>query len=413
MEGKDMLRVSIKQIRYFVVCAVIILLPFMSYVRIGGMTVNLSYADYVLPFALVLTYAKPLRIGDRKIRCYIGHLKLLLLIMALSAVNLLKWTDIGGAFKAYVVAVMKFVICYLYVLLFGRFIAENGNKKQIVDLFVVSSVLNAALAYAGVAMNMAGIRNSFVFENSYRACGSFSDPNLFACFIFIGIYFTLYNFRRNKKPKYLVALFFQIGAVLLSASKAGFISLAVYLMFVMYEYLVSSKRYMKKSTFTIGVVIVVLGIVVLFKTGIFEKSLGRIGGLLTSDSGDITTGRFGLWGRAFDLLKHNFFLGVGYGMHNVASSQLIGTASDYIFHNTYLNYLVELGMAGVVWLFCSLRYLLKCQMAMVKRSRCHQLMGVLLAVLLMAFTLNLENFRNLWVFLCYVVYLTAESVGER
>ncbi len=414
MEGKGMLRVSIRRIRYYVVCAIIILLPFMSYVRIGGTTVNLSYADYVLPFALMLTYAKPLHIKDRQIRGYVDHLKLLLLIMALSAINLLKWMDIGGAFKSYVIAVMKFLICYLYVLLFGSFTEEYRSKmRQIVDWFIISSVVNAGLAYIGVALNLAGIRNDFVYQNSYRACGTFNDPNLFACFVYIGIYFTLYSFRRKKKAKYLVALYFQISALLLSASKAAFIALAIYLVFSLFEYLVSSKRYMKTVNFVIGVTIVVLGIAVLLKTNILEKSLGRIGGLLNGDSEDITTGRFGLWSRAAELLKLGPFFGVGYGMHNVAASQHFGFPMNFIFHNTYLNYIVELGVLGLIWLFYSLRNLLKYQIRVVRHNRHYQLLGALIAVLFMAFTLNLENFRSLWVFICFVMCFTTESVEER
>ena len=408
-----MFRGGIRQFRYTCVCAIILLLPFMSYVRIGGKTLNISYADIVLPPALLLTFTKTFHVDDSRLKKYIKHMGFLLAITVCSVFNAVKWENVGASLRGFAISMLKLLVCLGYIHVFSHFLSENKQKvRQIIDLFVFSSVADAALAYVGVALRAAGIRNAFVYQNSFRACGSFSDPNLFACFLFIGLYLTIYNLQRLKKNKYLFAAFFQIGAILLTASKAAILALIAFSGFLLIGILVKPRKRYRISSLLAIMAILSLFLALAFGTDVFKNSFNRFNTLLNSDNDDISTGRFTIWARSLKLIADSPILGVGLGMHNVAAQQLLYTSSDFVFHNTYLNYIVELGVFGLFWTITAVRYVLKCQIIMLKAEKNYQLLGLLIAILLMVFTLDLENFRNLWVFFCLLMQLTTKTTTE-
>lgn len=408
-----MIHIGIKQIRLLCVYITIILLPFMSYVKFGGITTNMSFSDLLLPLALLLTYIKPSRIVERNLRKYLTHMTVLLMLMAFSFFNIVKWDAFTVSLTGYLTAMLKFIICFLYLLVFAHFISENKEKtKQITDVFILSSVLDACLGYGGILLNLAGIHNSFVYENTYRVCGSFSDPNLFACFIFIGLYLTIFNYQKYRQVRYLVAVFFQIGVILLTASKAALISIAVFLFFWIVGQISASRKRIKKTSLLVVLISIAVLALSIVSTDIFTKAFGRFQTLLTGLDDDFSTGRVNLWRRSFVLIMNSPIFGVGLGMHNVAGQELLELSSNFIFHNTYLNYIVELGIFGLIWIVMGVRFLIKHQIALQKAGHGLPLMGLLAAILFMIFTLDLENFRNLWLFICLLLSFSTERLQK-
>ena len=408
-----MRKANIRRIRYLSMCILILLLPFMRYIYVGESVINLSYADFFLPVVFLLFYWTCVPRYEKGVRGYVRFITLLLVLMLLSVVNIVKWNNPSDAFRGYLTSILKFLICYAYVCVFGRFLSENPEKKRrILNLFLFSSLVNAAFAYIGIALLLRGIGNPFVYRNYFRACGSFNDPNLYACFLLLGIYVALYQLKRERKGRYLFFLFFQVGAVFLSASKAAMIALSILLVISFFSLLADSGGKIRLSYLLIIVASAAVFFIIFRQTDVFLQAFRRAGTILSSaDTSDLTTGRIDIWRRGLIFIKDSPVFGVGSGMHGAVSRQMYLSSGEFAFHNTFLYYVVELGIFGLCWCLAGVGFLIKAQLRICRAEKNYALLGALGAVLFMAFTLDLENFRNLWIFFCLIVFLSSGIPG--
>lgn len=192
---------------------------------------------------------------------------------------------------------------------------------------------------------------SIIFQGSYISeeyearkvltlFGLQNDPNNCAAFLIIGITLAAYSlvYEREKKICNIIVVLINTYATLLTSSRAGFVSLAIILIAMIFL----SKKDDKimdiiKKIFIILIVVIVLGYIV--SRYLPESSLDR---LLKFEEYKAGSGRSDRWEAAIKLFIQRPMFGWGWG----------GYLTGYgAIHNTILTSLCDVGIIGTTLLF--------------------------------------------------------------
>lgn len=154
-------------------------------------------------------------------------------------------------------------------------------------------------------------------------------------------YFFLNPVHKRKKVDYVISLILIVG-MLLSGKRGQFIAI-VFAFFVGYYFYNSNKKH--------GRVMKIVGISILTIIALYIISL-FLPNVLTiierfqeqMDKGDISTGRFTMWGTAWLLFLQKPFTGYGWRWFRNSSYTLV----DYDVHNVFLQLLVEVGIFAAI-----------------------------------------------------------------
>jgi len=180
--------------------------------------------------------------------------------------------------------------------------------------------------------------------------GFFTDTNIQACFLAVGISLGGFLYLAASKKSYAryYYLAFLIAAFLgnlLCVSRSGIVGM----------FIAGSMLFLRNIK-NVSIVLLI---------GLFGYVLFTLGGKVwearqtvhTSLSGKKTldessAARLKFWGNAFELFIRNPFLGVGPGRFTEATKRELGFRQHFVVHNTPLHVLVEVGILGFIPFAC-------------------------------------------------------------
>lgn len=401
----------------------LILMPFMFYLNIGG-AVNTSLADFIILVWVIQMIGNRLKpgitedIASRKTQRYmVKYSAVFMAIMVLSTLNIIRWRD-ALLFQAYL-SIFKIFICFLYALFVLYYIRKYG-RNRFLCIMAYSTIFFCVLMIVGVIAYTLGLDLGLTFTGTFRATGTFEDPNLAAAYLFIMMSYAFTYFREKKKYVTLaITALLVLVAVFLTSSKGALVAVVVGAIFVVIVNVVRGNVAVTIKLLCayagVGVVLVYLYNKIPFVQQVTEPVFNRLEEFTGNIQGDQSLAhREFLWETAFDLGLTSPILGIGVEQFRPAASQYTGTNVWNIVHNTYLTFFCELGLVGFVAFFRLWIKNLWNHFTLLRKNR-NSLFYLLsmLCVSVSMWSISLGNFRSLWVFMTFVLYEYHQMCVER
>ncbi|SMY11382.1 O-antigen ligase family protein [Brevibacterium jeotgali] len=399
--GAVLLVVVLTVLRIGVPTLLVTTVPLAFYVAVGGTLVNLAVSDVflLLLFVRILVDPETARAFADVSGWVRTALSLLALLLALTAGTIFvrsaagapeDWTAFLADAVKLVVVIGYFVVC---VVVF-RDLVLRGDLR-ILTVWARTAAAVGALGAAGALLFAAGVETGLTMD--FRATGTFEDPNAFATYLIMSIPLAL--LARHVAGRRLLSWHQApiLAGIIASFSRGALVGLAAVLVvlcfFAFRDPALRALRVVALLALGVAAVFVLDGAA----STVFEGSRG------VGFGEDV---RFRLWAAAVDVWLHAPLMGVGLGQFIVSSEDVLGSSGGVLAHNTYLSILAEGGAVGAM---VYLAIPIAAVAALLRRgdtvARLLLASGVGGAV--MAVSLNLQNFRPIWLFLALAVAWTA------
>lgn len=404
--GAVLLVVVLTVLRIGVPTLLVTTVPLAFYVTAGGTLVNLAVSDVFLLLLFVRILVDP--DTARAFAEVSGWVRtafcVLALLLALTAGTIFVRSSAGAPadWTAFVADAVKLIVVIGYFVVCAvvfRDLVLRGDLR-ILTVWARTAAAVGALGTAGALLFAVGVETGLTMD--FRATGTFEDPNAFATYLIMSIPLAL--LARHLAGKRLLS-WHQVpilAGIIASFSRGALVGLAAVLIilcvFAFRDPALRAVRIVALLAVGVAAVFVLDGAA----SSIFEGSRG------VSFDEDV---RFRLWAGAVDVWLHAPLTGVGLGQFITSSEDLLGSAGGVLAHNTYLSILAEGGVVGAA---LYLAVPVAAVGALLRRgdtvSRLLLASGVGVAV--MAVSLNLQNFRPIWLFLALAVAWTAAQRGR-
>ncbi|GAA0746438.1 O-antigen ligase family protein [Clostridium oceanicum] len=241
----------------------------------------------------------------------------------------------------------------LFVYFFTVYLFKNINNNTIFHIIYMSAITNVIIIAIGFILKDARIFELDRTVNRLR--GYVQDPNFFALYLTLPLFIVLYYFIKNKKK--MILTFAMLTMFFLSYSRAGYLSIILGVLYLIYLLKNRIPNFYKKSI-VIGLLIFI--VLIVFSSlsttkPICERVLGNISARFNetaSKGARETLIRIGI-----DVFKENPIFGVG--MLNVRYYTYSVVHNSYL-HNTYLEAFVEQGIVGgLIYLLFIISFLME------------------------------------------------------
>jgi O-antigen ligase len=393
----------------------LILMPFMFYLNIGG-AVNTSVADFIIVIWLMEVMRRNrngiVQIQSKaiiKTKIYMKNYAILFMgIMVCSTVNLIRWKN--ALLLQVIVSIFKILVCLFYSL-FTLDYLYRYRRNRFLCVMAYSTIFFDLLMIGGVVAYTRGIDLGLTFAGTFRATGTFEDPNLAAAYLFLMVSFAIVYFSERKNYLLLiVSALLTFVSVFLTSSKGALLAVSVGLVFILIVNLVHGNIGMVLklllSYMIIAAILFYLYNHSSFVQQVCEPIFNRFDEFTSDVQGDQSLEhREFLWKTAFELGMREPILGIGVEQFRPAATQYTGQTVWNIVHNTYLTFFCELGIVGVLAFF---RLWIKngWNHFMIMRRNSNSVFYLLsmICVSISMWSISLGNFRTLWVFMTFVLY---------
>ncbi len=230
------------------------------------------------------------------------------------------------------------LLVYLDFVIFFFVIVTLVNSTRRLHWTLLASVLGIAYGSADI------IREWLRFHSTmpnYRAGDSVGDGNYFstaAALILPFVYLMIFNTKKNsEKLFFLGCLLISLVAIMLTGSRGGGLAIAVSLL-----YLIWHSRHRVRNLVLIAVVGLPLAIFV--PVSPLHRMLHPPNGVNTEET------RLEAWNAGLKMFESHPFFGVGLGNFKTLMPLYAAPGVDFksIAHNTYIEYLAELGPLGLI-----------------------------------------------------------------
>lgn len=370
---------------------IIITIPTSIYVSSDSSQINTSVSDLVILFALVqLLVSDALQQAWRLARRKIAPVVVAAIAMVVSmTLPVLFWPQPEFNFRYYILDTFKLsiVIVYFVVVVIYCVRALRGRDYRFVYVWVAVAVVESALGVGGSLLASAGSSNVFSF--STRAVGTFSDPNSYAAYLLASVCMVWFAYRILDRKLVLICAAPMVVGILLSGSRAGFISLLLTIVGLgLMTAAVSEYRRALIVMLGVGCVSAYVTLILLSDNTTVERSASSF----EDDS------RWLLVQAAVQMWLDSPIVGVGMGQFRSYAGDYLAGSGHVLVHNTYLSFLAEGGLVALL-LFVFILVFVVVALLRVHDSGKYPLILGIVAMGVMAGTLNLQNFRPLWVFL--------------
>lgn len=400
----------------------LILMPFMFYLNIGG-AVNTSAADFVIVIWLLgMLTNKNKAYQDASVTSTKAYMtkfaSVFMCIMLISMINLARWEN--ALLLQGIISVFKILVCLFYSLFTLFYIATYG-RKRFLCIMAYSTVFFGLLMIVGVMAYTKGYDLGLTFPGTFRATGTFEDPNLAAAYLFLMASFAICYFLEAKKYLLLgLSGLITIVSVILTSSKGALVALLVGLPSILVFNLIRG-NVLNVIKLLAAYAVFALILYYLYQHSPFvqqicEPIFNRYEEFTGNVDGDYSLAhREFLWQTAFELGMSEPILGIGVEQFRPAATQYTGQVVWNIVHNTYLTFFCELGIVGFIaffrlWIKNAWNHFLLMGR---KESSVYYLFSMICASISM-WSISLGNFRTLWVFMTFLLYeYNREIYGEK
>jgi O-antigen ligase len=318
------------------------------------------------------------------------------------------------------IEVAKVVCLWLIFYLFINLIQNRSDLRLLIKVWVLGGVVEALCGIGGsLAYQMGRIENPFSLM--FRAEGTLGDSNLFAAHLGAAFFLTiLYRKLSQRAPSWtFVAMALQLVGIYFSASRGGLLSVVASLIFLWLFATSGKQKLVLGAALGLGAVIVALAIS--NQSGLLASNpmTERLKTSTLSLNDPEAEQRARLWRVAVEGFLDSPIVGIGRG--NYAYLEAGDPNGAGHAHNTLLGLLCETGLLGLTSylafgsavLFGLVRDWLR-NPDRERRKTDSILLTALLVVGLSGVTINIENYRGLWILLALVVayqrlYVTGPS----
>ena len=391
---------------------IIILSPIMFYINIP-FTINTSMADFVMPFLFYNYFAYKSNYEDEKekkvMNIILKYGLILICIMVISLINLFMILEDALLFQG-IASIAKIGICLAYAMVTLKYLIRNDSDRFL-KVWYYAGMGFCMLMILGVVAYSKGVDLGLTFAGTFRATGTFEDPNLAASYLFLIFSFvTAYCLKNKKYARLLISTLIILGCILLTSSKGALVSftcgsIAIFAILILKGDFKTLFKLVILYTF-IFIIITLLYNKYEFVREILEPIFNRLQEFTGNIESDHSLShRAFLWNTALELGMKYPILGVGVEQFRPAASILTGTNIWNIVHNTYLTFWAETGILGLLaflWLPVSILFRAICKL---KENKCIPLyLFSMCAIAVSMYSVSLQNFRVLWVFIAYLTY---------
>ncbi|PFG39100.1 O-antigen ligase [Georgenia soli] len=390
------------RLRLSLVELLVVALPVHFYPPGRGSLVNLSLADGVLVLML-LAAAGRAALQRRSPRgpagptwpLLVGYTVVLQLVLWASLVGPVL---LGGAdFPGGAAAAVKIALACAYLLVLYAAVAPRvrAGDRRVLEIWAATATASALIGIGASALYAAGVDLGLSYF--WRASGTFEDPNAFSVYLLLslGVVVAAHRDRTGRPWSWQVPVI--VVAVVLTGSRAAMAAMALAAVVTVVLTLGTRAGPTFRRLLVGTAVLGVLAVVILPDAWVGEV-LQRATSVFVPDAGAAPDQRYQLWSVAVQQWASSPVLGVGAGQYVPVAQQLLGPQWDTIPHNTYLGFLAETGIVGLL-VFLVVPALVVTRLLRATRAGdgdAPYLLLSVLALLMQAFTLSLENTRPMW-----------------
>ena len=234
------------------------------------------------------------------------------------------------------------------------------NLKKINITFLISLLLLGQITVSYYSYFQIIEFKAYDFELNNLLLGIFSNRNVTSAVYLLQVPFVIYTiinssskFIRNFCVLILLATLFLI---FLLASRTAYLILLALLLFYLFHLIKNRINILKFNKSAFGILIISL--LITYTTSVYtlgqDNSSNAISRIQTIDfNEESTNNRLRYYGYAFEQVKSNPLIGVGYGNWKIVSVEkdkknIISYIVPYTMHNDFLEILVELGLFGLL-----------------------------------------------------------------
>lgn len=263
--------------------------------------------------------------------------KLVLWLVVLDVLSMSSYFWITNV-SSYLSSLLTFTQLILWLIITSDLLDTEEKVKTAAKLFILGSIIVSVMALILMGSGNLNTNRAIAFQGQ--------NPNGFSRTIGIAFLMLIYSisseyFNRNSIINYIGAIITGLS-VILAVSRGTYLALVISLLLLF----MGGKQ--KHKFRTIFFFILLLGVFVLLFQGFFKESiLPRLIGY--QDLG----GRNTIWFVATQMIKENFWLGVGFGnfpdVYGSYSIVLRGWYANSGSHNVYIRIISELGVFGLLF----------------------------------------------------------------
>ena len=401
-------------IKYTTNSLLILLMPFMMYITVSDKLINLSFADAIFVItAIIILLGIRKHIKEKKfiyILYFVGMVFSLILsqMMVKSHTELVQVPNVVTGLE-----IIKVLIVGGYFYTAYLFTKDSKTYKIASYSFSIGSILVALIgisAYVYFVKEKPFPVELFSIKANGRVVGTFEDPNLYAFYLIMIFYISLWNAKISKKKWVSFLMLFTSALsmilIILTMSRGGWLAFGCSL-FIFGS--LQIRHITKRRVLISGVfLLLLLGVVQADYTWQQGKTVQQViqrieQSLIQGEDVD----RLELSEASIKMGNEYPLFGVGKGNFPLNSNRYLGEdnvnyISQYIPHSTILGTYAQQGIVGVV-IFLSLPIFLLFVMLRSRMAQNGYMVPLLAGLFVQSFTINVENTRFLWYLLGFLL----------
>jgi O-antigen ligase len=229
------------------------------------------------------------------------------------------------------------LIPFIFQFIIGLNPVLNFLRQIIAPFFLGHSLSNLVNQYSSWLVNVSG-------QTVLRTFGPFPDPHLFSLYLSFSLPFVLYLYIITKRKKYLFYSTTILTTILLSFSRAAYLSLLVGGIFL---FLTSQpSQIIKKKVFSFYLLFNLILFLLIVPNPLFSRLTSSFDLQEGSNSG-----RIEMWLTASQIIKQRPLQGLGLGGLAEQIDSSFGIRNPIYAHNLFLDFGAEIGVFAMFILF--------------------------------------------------------------
>ncbi len=277
--------------------------------------------------------------------------------------------------------ILSFLVIFIYITYTKEF-------KKLLYMLWISMIISSIIAFFSDPYE----------QGTFRTVGGTENPNNFASQVMMAIFITVYLFKQNHSKIFLFSsILFFLYTMVYAGSKSAFLVLSI-LLFVLF--IVKFKTILAYFANLRGILIVLS--FVMISSGIVEymKHDSAVKGMQerAKHSGTMQQ-RFIIWRAGGEIIRDNFFLGVGFGQFPKVSG---GYIKNYLppealpAHNNFIKIFAECGVLSFVTFFAFIISLFSSYIKEIFSSDYFWIYMASLSMVLMGLTSPTLHHKDFW-----------------